>query len=166
MKPALFLDRDGVINKDIGYLRRIEEFEWISGVTEAIKYFRNRDYYIFVVTNQSGISRGFYNENDVKKIHDFINLELKKNGAKVDEFFYSPYHPDFPNPKYAHLANLRKPNIGMLELASKKWNIDKSRSILIGDKQSDIECAENFGIRSFLFDKKNLYKFVKDKIKL
>ena len=133
MKPAVFLDRDGVINKNKGYTYQIKDFEWISGAKKAIKYFNKKNFYVFVVTNQSGISRGFFNENDLERLHSFICKDLKKEEALIDEFFYSPYHPDGISDKYDHLKSLRKPNTGMLELACAKWEIDIGKSIMIGD---------------------------------
>lgn len=159
-KPAAFLDRDGVINKEKGHLYKIDDFEWIYGAKESIKYLNDNGYYVFVVTNQSGIAKGYYAEKDVTILHNYINYELKMVNAHIDEFFISPYHPDNTK-EYLHLSHLRKPNIGMLELAESKWAIDRSKSFLIGDKISDIECAENFLIRGHLFKKGNLLDFIK-----
>ena len=160
LKPAAFLDRDGVINKEKGYLYKIDDFEWIEGAKESIKYLNDNGYYVFVVTNQSGSAKGYYNEKDVISLHNYINNELKSINAHIDEFFISPYHPD--NTKdYSNLAHLRKPDTGMLESAATKWPIDKSKSFLIGDKDTDIECAENFLIRGHLYNSGNLLKFIK-----
>ena len=155
LRPAAFLDRDGVINKEKGYLYKIDDFEWIEGAKESIKYLNDNGYYVFVVTNQSGIAKGLYSEKDVNLLHNYINSELQIISAHIDEFFFSPFHPD-NSKEYLHLSHLRKPEIGMLELAESKWAIDKSKSFLIGDKSSDIECAENFSIRGHLFKKGNL----------
>ena len=160
LKPAVFLDRDGVINVDKGYVYRIDDFEWIEGSKESIKYLNDKNYHVFVITNQSGIARNLYTESDVIKLHNYMNLELRKSKAKIDEFFISPYHPDIPE-KYQDLINLRKPNIGMLELAESKWKINKESSFLVGDKASDIECAFNYGIRGYLFNSGNLLEFIK-----
>ncbi len=160
MKPAVFLDRDGVINVDKGYINKISEFEWIQGSKDAIKYIKDRGYYIFVATNQSGIARGYYTGSEVDKLHDFINSELKKNGTQIDDFFYSPYHPDFKG-KFIELSHLRKPNTGMLDMALKKWKFDKSKSFMIGDKDTDVDCATNFGIKGYLFKSNNLLEFIK-----
>jgi len=160
LRPAAFLDRDGVINKEKGYLYRIDDFEWIEGAKESIKYLNDNGYYVFVVTNQSGIAKGYYSEEDVIYLHNYINNELKSINAHIDEFFYSPFHPD--NTKdYLNLSHLRKPDTGMLKLAATKWSIDKSNSFLIGDKLTDIECAEKFLIRGHLFKNGNLLKFIK-----
>ena len=160
LKPAAFLDRDGVINKEKRYLYKIDDFAWIEGAKESIKYLNDNDYYVFVVTNQSGIAKGYYNEKDVIILHNYINNELKSINAHIDEFFISPYHPD--NTKdYSNLSHLRKPDTGMLESAATKWPIDKLKSFLIGDKDTDIECAENFLIRGHLYKSGNLLKFIK-----
>ncbi len=160
-RPAVFLDRDGVINIDKGYVYKIEDFEWISGAKEAIKLLNSLNYYIFVVTNQSGISRGYFKEHDVKQLHLFINNELKKINANIDDFFYSPYHPDGIIKEYENLKNLRKPETGMLKLAQNKWGIIKEESFMIGDMPHDMECAEKFGINGYIFKGGNLLKFVK-----
>ncbi len=160
MSPAAFLDRDGVINKEKGHFHKIDDFEWINGSIEAIKYLNNKNYYVFVVTNQSGIARGYFDEKDVELLHSQINLGLNKHHANIDEFFYSPYHPDFNN-KYQNLSNLRKPNTGMLDKAYEKYKFDKSKSFMIGDQKSDMLCAKNFGIQGFLFNSGNLFDFIK-----
>ena len=160
LKPAAFLDRDGVINKDKEYVYKIEDFDWIEGAQESIKFLNENNYHVFVVSNQSGISRNLYTEEDVLYLHEHINAELKKIDAYIDEFFISPYHPRFPD-KFKNLANLRKPNTGMLEMAESRWLIDKKNSFLIGDKTSDIECAINYGIRGYLFNNTNLFEFIK-----
>ena len=160
-KPAVFLDRDGVINKDKKYVHKIKDFEWIDGAKESIKVLNKKGYFIIVVTNQSGIGRGFYSEKDVYHLHNFINLELEKINAKIDDFFYSPYHQSDSLGKFSHLKHLRKPDTGMLEAACKKWPIIKEMSLIIGDKEIDMQCAKNFGIKGYLFKDSNLLKFIK-----
>ena len=161
MKPAVFLDRDGVINNDKGYVYKIDDFEWIQDAIEAIKFLKDSGYYVFVVTNQSGIARGYYSEEDVEKLHNYINSELKRKDTSIDEFYYSPYHPEGVNNDYLDLAHLRKPKTGMLEKALSDWSFDKTTSLMIGDKNTDIECANNFGIKGYLFSNGSLLKFVK-----
>ena len=161
-RPAVFLDRDGVINLDKEYVYKISDFEWVEDSKEAIKYIKNKGFFVFVVTNQSGISRGYYDEKDVEKLHAYINSELLKIDALVDDFFYSPFHPNIKNDKYEKFKDLRKPNIGMLEIAVKKWPVIIKDSFLIGDKDSDIECANNFGIEGFLYKEGSLLNFVKE----
>ena len=120
LKPAVFFDRDGVLNVEKGYVYQISDFEWIDGAQEAIKYLNQKDYLVFVVTNQSGIARNYYSEEDVIQIHQFMNNELKKIDAKINEFFYSPWHPEGMNKDYERVSHLRKPSPGMLELAQTK----------------------------------------------
>ena len=159
-KRACFLDRDGVINVDKNYVYTINRFEWIEGAKEAIKYLKKNNFYVFIATNQSGIARGLYTERDVEMLHEFINSELIKIDTKIDDFFISPFHPDFPD-LYSNLSNLRKPDTGMLELAQKKWNFDKPSSLMIGDNETDMQCAAKFGINGYLFKDGSLYNFVK-----
>lgn len=160
-KPAVFLDRDGVLNLDKGYVYKIEDFEWINGAKEAVKLLNSMNYYVFVVTNQSGIGRGYYTENDVNHLHAFMDNELRKIDASIDEFFYSPYHPDGKIKEYENFKNLRKPKTGMLELAQSKWNIIKEKSFMIGDMPHDLECAIKFGINGYMFKEDNLLSYVK-----
>tara|TARA_B110000858_G_C17597094_1_gene378325 strand:+ start:40 stop:543 length:504 start_codon:yes stop_codon:yes gene_type:complete len=164
LKPAIFLDRDGVINVDNGYIHKVSDFIWIEGAKKAIRYINSLDYYAIIVTNQSGISRGYYSEESVIKLHSYINKKLKEVGANIDDFFYSPFHPDGIISKYKKNSNLRKPNTGMLELACKKWPIKIENSILIGDSQTDMQCAKNFGIDGYLYNNKetDLFNFIKN----
>lgn len=162
LKPAAFLDRDGVINIDKGYVYKIDDFEWIDDAREAIQFLNRENYYVFVVSNQSGISRGYYTEKDLLNLQKFINNELQPFNAHIDDFYYSPYHKDgVYSYKYKTLKHLRKPNIGMLELAEKKWNFAKSSSFLVGDKESDIICAQRFGIVGHKFTHGSLLEFLK-----
>ena len=161
---ALFLDRDGVINKDYGYVFSLKNFVWLKNVKKAIKYAYLKKYLIVVVTNQSGIARGMYGEDDVKKLHKNINVQLKKFNCKIHDFFYCPYHPKYGNKKYKKYSFLRKPNPGMLIKAIKKWNIDKSKSLMIGDKKNDMIAAQKIGLR-FVRKRYNLMREVKKNLK-
>ena len=163
-KPAIFLDRDGVLNIDKGYIYKKDDFEWIPGAKETIKFFNKKKYHVIVITNQSGISLGLYTENDVINLHNEINNDLAKSSAYIDDFFYSPYHPESKTTEFDKLSHLRKPNTGMLEMACKKWNIDTNNSMLIGDKDTDIQCANNFKIKGLLFEGENLFEFIKEKL--
>ena len=160
LKPAVFLDRDGVINKDKGYVYKVSDFEWIEGSKESIKFLNDNNFHVFVVSNQSGIARGLYTEKEVTILHQYINDELCKKNAHIDEFFISPYHPSFPE-KFKHLANLRKPQTGMLEIAETRWSIKKENSFMIGDNLTDIQCAIKFGIDGHLYKDGNLLDFIK-----
>lgn len=162
-----FLDRDGVINyirPNSGYVGSLKLFKWIPGAVKAIKFLNDKNYKVVVVTNQSGVARGFFTIKDVKKIHSYIQKKLKENEAKIDKFYLCPYHKDGIIKKYKKNSSLRKPNIGMFRLTQKKWNIDKKNSFMIGDKKTDIEFAKRAKISGYLFNQKNLYKFIKSKI--
>ena len=154
-KPAIFFDRDGVLNVDVGYLYKIEDFQWIDGAIEAIKYFNDKDYYVFVITNQSGVARGYYKEEDINKLHNWMNQELAKYDAHIDEFFYCPHHVKGIIKDYSFDCECRKPKIGMIKKALDKYDVQLESSLLIGDKDSDIECAENAGIKKILFNRNN-----------
>ena len=150
-KPAIFFDRDGVLNVDVGYLYKIEDFQWIDGAVETIKHFNDKGYYVFVITNQSGVARGYYKEEDVTKLHQWMNQELARYGAHIDEFFYCPHHIKGIVPEYSFDCECRKPKIGMIKEALEKYNRNLKESLLIGDKDSDIKCAENAGIKGIKY---------------
>ena len=151
INKACFLDRDGVINKDIGYLHKIQDFQWIEGSIEAIKYLKKKEYLIIVVTNQSGVNRGLYKKEDVLELHKWMNKELKKVDTFIDDFFISTELPS-ENPK------TRKPSPKMINEAVKKYNLDKSKCFLVGDKDTDVEAAKNAEIKGYLFKQTNLFK--------
>ena len=162
---ALFLDRDGVINKNLGYVFSMKNFIWLKNVKKAIKYAYTRKYLIIVVTNQSGVARGLYSENDIKKLHININKQLKKINCKIHDFFYCPYHPKYGSKKYKKNSFLRKPNPGMILKAIKKWNIDQNKSLMIGDKKIDMIASKKAGLR-LIKKRYNLMREVKKKLNL
>ena len=160
-KPCCFLDRDGVINYDKGYTYKIKDFVFKPKVKEAIKYLNDNNYYISIVSNQSGIARGYYKINDVHLLHKYLLRQLYNFGAYIDKIYFSPFHPHGKILKYRKNSNLRKPKIGMLKLSQKELNFDKSKTFLIGDADSDIQAAKNFKIKGYLV-KKNLLEQVKE----
>lgn len=164
MNGVVFLDRDGVINADIGYLWRREDFVWIPGAPAAIRLFNERGRPVVVVTNQSGVARGYYTEQDVESLHRWMNAELNRQGARIDAFYFCPHHPDGAIPEYTRVCDCRKPQPGMLLQAMEDWRADPAKSVLIGDKESDVAAAAAAGIRGYLFDGKNLLEFVEDHI--
>lgn len=164
MNGVVFLDRDGVINADIGYLWRREDFVWIPGAPAAIRLFNERGRPVVVVTNQSGVARGYYSEQDVESLHRWMNAELNRQGARIDAFYFCPHHPDGAIPEYTRVCDCRKPQPGMLLQAMEDWRADPAKSVLIGDKESDVAAAAAAGIRGYLFDGKNLLEFVEDHI--
>ena len=146
-KPALFIDRDGVINKDIGYLHKIKDFVWKPNIIKFIKKYNDLNFYIFVITNQSGIGRGYYKEKDVKTLHHWISNKVRLKGGNIDEFFFAPYFKQSKIKKYRQNYKLRKPNIGMIKLAAQNWSINLKKSFLIGDNVIDKQTAKNAGIK-------------------
>ena len=141
MQKAVFLDRDGTINVERDYLFRCEEFEFISGVPQAIKQLNDAGFLVIVVTNQSGVARGYYNESDVEHLHKFLQAQLAEHAAHVDAFYYCPHHPDKGNDSYLKKCCCRKPNPGMLYAAAGDFDIDLSHSFIVGDKLADVEAG-------------------------
>ena len=158
-RPALFLDRDGVINVDHNYVYRAENFEWIEGAAEAIRAFNQRNWWVFVVTNQSGIARGYYTEEQMQELHVWLGQELAARDAKIDRIYHCPYHEDGTIDRYRRDSFDRKPKPGMLIQAMTDFPVEKERSFLIGDKQADLEAAKAAGIRGFMFTGGNLSSF-------
>lgn len=151
-RPAAFLDRDGVLNVDHGYTHRPEQLEWIDGAPEAVRLLNEAGYYVLVITNQSGIARGYYDEATVKSFHAHMQDNLSAQGAHVDAFYYCPHHPEGTIKSLAIRCRCRKPGPGMLEQAARDWPIDLGASFLIGDKDDDIAAAAAFNIRAIKFD--------------
>ena len=146
---TIFLDRDGVINKEINYLHKIEDFEFINGVFEACQYFKNLNYKIIIITNQSGISRGYYTENDFQIITNWMINQFKKNDINILDVFHCPHTP-------ISNCNCRKPMPGMLLEAKYKYNINMKNSWMIGDKEADIIAANNAGITNTILVRSGL----------
>jgi D-glycero-D-manno-heptose 1,7-bisphosphate phosphatase len=154
-RPATFFDRDGVLNLDEGYTHRREDFHWIAGAKEAIKRANDEGRYVFVVTNQAGIARGFYDENAVTALHQWMNDDLRPMGAHIDDFRFCPHHPEGGVPELSIRCTCRKPEPGMIESLLTQWPVAVPESIMIGDKETDMEAAQAAGIRGFLFDGSN-----------
>lgn len=151
-RPVAFLDRDGVLNVDRHYVHGIDQLDWIDGVPEAIKLLNDAGFLVIVVTNQSGVARGFYDEAAVSALHSYMREALEACGARIDAFYYCPHHPDGKVAAYAIRCACRKPGIGLFEQAAHDWRIDRARSFMIGDKDIDMEAAAAFGIRGAKFD--------------
>jgi len=151
-RPAVFLDRDGTLNADTGYLHRIEDFRWLPEAREAIRWLNERGYLVFVVTNQSGIGRGYYGEADVDRLHGWMQQELAAVGAHIDDFRYCPHHPEADLGAYRRVCGCRKPAAGMLFDLMTDWPVDPRRSLMIGDRPSDMEAAKSAGVRGVLYE--------------
>ena len=150
-QPTAFLDRDGVLNVDHGYVHAVERLDWIDGAPQAVKLLNQAGYRVIVVTNQSGVARGFYDEAAVKTFHAHMQAALAAQGAKIDAFYYCPHHPDGSVAALAIECDCRKPGTGMLEQAAREWPVDRARSFLIGDKDADVAAAKAFNIRGVKF---------------
>ncbi|MBX3481921.1 HAD family hydrolase [Phenylobacterium sp.] len=163
LKPALFLDRDGVLNEDRGYVSRWEDFHWIPGARETVAAFNRAGWLVIVVTNQSGVGRGYYTEDAVHELHARMQADLGTAGARIDAFYHAPQHPEAQAQAYRHPdPPLRKPNPGMILQALRDWPIDRGASMLIGDKPSDLEAALRAGVRGVLFEGGDLRAFLHD----
>lgn len=161
LRPALFLDRDGVLNEDRGYVHRWEDFCWIPGAREAVAAFNARNWWVFVVTNQSGVGRGYYPEADVLALHARMEADLAAAGARIDAFYHCPFHPEALEDRYRHPDPPdRKPNPGMLLRAMADWPVDAARSVMVGDKAIDLEAGRRAGVRSLLFPGGDLEAFL------
>ncbi|MEO0981402.1 MAG: HAD family hydrolase [Pseudomonadota bacterium] len=159
MAPALFLDRDGVLNVDKGYVSRIEDFEWTPGAAACVRSFKARGWFVFVVTNQSGIARGLYTEDEMHTLHDWMLGELAADGAEIDRIYYAPDHAEGTVARYRKDSFDRKPKPGMLLRAMADFPVKREASFLIGDKQTDIQAAHAAGVGGFLFSGGDLHQF-------
>lgn len=160
-RPAAFLDRDGVINYDYGYVYKPKNFKFKNGVLKTLKHLIKKNYYIFVITNQAGIARRIFSENDFFKLHRYLKNKLSSKNIFFNEVKYSPYHPEGKMKKYKKRSSYRKPGNLMIKDIFKNWLIDKKNSFMIGDKNSDQLCAKKSNLY-FEFVKKNFLKQIKD----
>ncbi|GAA0217857.1 HAD-IIIA family hydrolase [Brevundimonas nasdae] len=159
-RPALFLDRDGVINHDDGYVGTRDRFRWTPGARDAIRYANEAGYFVFVVTNQSGVARGYYTTEDVVALFDWMQTELRQAGGHIDDWRYCPYHPDGVVEELSIVHPWRKPQPGMLLDLMAQWDVDVAHSLMIGDQGSDVAAAEAAGVQGVLFNGPDLYAFV------
>jgi D-glycero-D-manno-heptose 1,7-bisphosphate phosphatase len=151
MNRAVFLDRDGVITRDPPhYAHRLDQLSLITGSAKAIQMLNANNFHIIVITNQSGVARGYYTEEDVKIYNDGMESLLAKEGARIDAIFYCPHHPEAKVERYRIDCDCRKPKPGMLIAGGKKYTVDFTSSFLVGDKWSDIEAGRSMGCTSVL----------------
>ena len=159
-RPGVFFDRDGVLNLDHGYIGEAGRFELAEGAARAIRLCREAGYLIFVVSNQAGVAHGFFDEAAVESLHAHMKATLAAQGAMIDDIRYCPHHPEARHARYRKQCDWRKPGPGMILDIARHWPVDLGRSLLIGDKQSDMEAAAAAGVRGFLYQTGPLDRFV------
>lgn len=158
-RPALLLDRDGVLNVDLGFVSTRERFEWVEGAIAAVRRAVDLGWHVFVVTNQSGVARGRYDEAAVEGLMRWVADQLRRAGATLDDWRCCPFHPQAPLAAYRRDSDWRKPAPGMLLDLHRAWQFDLARSVMIGDNPSDMAAAERAGVRGMLFEGGNLARF-------
>tara|TARA_Y100000816_G_C26065600_1_gene559972 strand:- start:86 stop:610 length:525 start_codon:yes stop_codon:yes gene_type:complete len=162
---CVFLDRDGVINEDRGYISKISQFKMYPGVGKAIKFLNDKKYLVIIITNQSGIGRGLISIKELNNIHKYLKEKIKLNKAHINDIYYCPFHPIFGIGKYKKKSHYRKPGDGMIKKAIKEWNIDPTQSFMIGDKVTDKIASNKAKIKFFYKKEKNLNFQIKRIIK-
>ncbi len=160
MPAAAFLDRDGVLNEDAGYVGSVERFRWMPDAVAAVALLRRRGFLVFVVTNQSGVARGFFSEADIEKLHEHMRRDLRAGGTFIDAFRVCPHHPQAPVAAYRLDCACRKPKPGLILSLIDDYGLERRASFLIGDKPRDIEAAERAGVAAHLFAGGSLLAFV------
>lgn len=161
-RSAVFFDRDGTLNVDVGYLHRVEDFAWTPDAREAVRCVNERGCLAIVVTNQSGVARGMFPESDVNALHAHMNAELARIGAHLDAFYYCPHLPSGSVARYAIDCDCRKPKPGLLLRAIADFGLDPSASVMIGDGERDLVCAERAGVRAVRYLGGSLLAAVRD----
>ncbi|MFC2020409.1 D-glycero-alpha-D-manno-heptose-1,7-bisphosphate 7-phosphatase [Chloroflexota bacterium] len=150
MARAVFLDRDGTIIEDTGYIGKIDRVKFLSGAGKAIKLLNENGFKVIIITNQAGVARGYFSEEAVKEINCYIQESLAQEGALIDKFYYCPHHLEGVVEEYRKDCYYRKPNPGMIEEASRQFDINLTESFVVGDRLSDIEAGRRAGCKTIL----------------
>jgi len=146
-KRALFLDRDGVVNEEVGYLHRADEVRFVNGIFSLCRTAAGLGYRLIVVTNQAGIARGYYSEADFEVLMEFMRGKLRAEGVELDAVYYCPFHPEHGVGRYRQEHEDRKPGTGMLRRGAREFGVELSESVLVGDRCSDVGAANAAGLR-------------------
>lgn len=149
-RPAIFIDRDGTINEEMGYINHLKRFVLLPGVGKAVELLNRHGYWVIVISNQSGVARGYFPVELVHSVHSYMKTLLKKEDAIVDGIFFCPHYPNGVIPEYSISCNCRKPATGLIHNACKKFDVDVTKSYVIGDRLTDIEMAKRFGLEGIL----------------
>lgn len=165
-RPAVFFELDGVLNRNLGYVRRPDQVVWIPGAKEAIRLCNDAGYFVFIVTKQAGVAPGHYDEEAARTLHDWMDIELAGLGAHVDAYEYSPNHPEGVIDRYRIECRRHKPSPSMIERLCAAWPVDLANSLVVGDRLSDIEAARAGGVSGSLFSNGRLDKFLATRLQV
>ena len=149
-RPAVFLDRDGTINEQMGYINHLCRFKLLAGAAEAIKLLNDAEIPVVVISNQSGLARGYFPEELLVAVHEKMDRLLAEKGAHVDGIYYCPHHPEAKEERFRETCNCRKPKPGLVLQAADEMNLDPEKSFVVGDRWSDIKTAANCGAKAIL----------------
>ena len=150
MNKAVFLDRDGTINEEMGYINHVSRFKIFKFVPEAIRVLNNCGYLVFVVTNQSGLARGYFDEELLDTVHTDLIKQVEKESAKIEKIYFCPHHPKEGKLRYKIDCDCRKPKPGMVNMAKSEYDIDLEQSYIIGDRYKDVEFGKNLGLSTIM----------------